>query len=286
VTEGDWLFSYGTLRLPSVQQPLFGREIEGVEDVLTGYALDHVTITDPAVLATSGSDTHPILRRGKETDAVQGQALWVSASELAAVARYEVADYAPIRVGLRSGRQAYVYVSRSEAFDIVDPDADLLHRLLPVARRIFSDTFAANYDAEAFTAFCDAVYGPGGSMSREFASPEVRWKVATANGEPIGYAKLSPLRAPAKDPAAGALELQQIYVLADWHGRGVAQRLMNWAIETARADGAPELYLTVFDHNARAKRFYARHGFAEVGRCTFQLGDRIDDDRIWRRRLR
>src|SRR5207247_819769 len=97
--------------------------------------------------------------------------------------------------------------------------------------------------------------------------------------------KLSPLRAPADNAAPGALELQQLYVLAAWHGRRVADQLMAWAIETARADGAPELYLTVFDHNERAKRFYARHGFAEVGRCTFQLGDRIDDDRIWRRRL-
>jgi ribosomal protein S18 acetylase RimI-like enzyme len=60
---------------------------------------------------------------------------------------------------------------------------------------------------------------------------------------------------------------------------------MEWGLATARAQGAPEIYLTVFDHNERAKRFYARHGFEEVGRCTFQLGERVDDDRIWRARL-
>jgi len=60
---------------------------------------------------------------------------------------------------------------------------------------------------------------------------------------------------------------------------------MHWAVATARALGAPEMYLTVFDHNARAKRFYTRHGFAEVGRCTFKLGDRVDDDRVWRKQL-
>jgi len=79
--------------------------------------------------------------------------------------------------------------------------------------------------------------------------------------------------------------LQQIYVLAPWHGQGVAERLMHWAVDTARALGAPEMYLTVFDHNARAKRFYTRHGFAEVGRCSFKLGDRVDDDRVWRKSL-
>jgi GNAT superfamily N-acetyltransferase len=79
--------------------------------------------------------------------------------------------------------------------------------------------------------------------------------------------------------------LQQIYVLTPWHGRGVAERLMRWALANARADGAPEIYLTVFDHNARAKRFYSRHGFIEVGHCTFTLGDIVDDDRVWRKML-
>ena len=285
MTEGHWLFSYGTLREPAVQQTLFGRAVEGVADALTGFTLDHVAITDAEVLATSGSDRHPILRRGSEADQVPGSALWLSAEELAVVARYEVADYARMKVELASGREAYVYIDRRDAFEIIIPDADLLSHLLPVARRIFSDTFAEHYDETAFAAFCDEVYCPGGSMSREFGLAEVRWRVATADGAPIGYAKLTPLRAPAENAAPGALELQQLYVLADWHGCGVADRLMAWAIETARADGAPELYLTVFDHNARAKRFYTRHGFADVGHCTFQLGDRIDDDRIWRRRL-
>jgi ribosomal protein S18 acetylase RimI-like enzyme len=60
---------------------------------------------------------------------------------------------------------------------------------------------------------------------------------------------------------------------------------MNWAVKTARSTGAPELYLTVFDHNERAKRFYTRHGFEAVGRCTFKLGDHGYDDRIWRKVL-
>lgn len=165
------------------------------------------------------------------------------------------------------------------------PDQALLERLAPVARRIFTETFGRLYDPGDFERFCDGVYRPGGTMSRDFADPEVRWRVATVQGDPIGYAKLTPLRAPASDARDGAMELQQIYVLSEWHGAGVAARLMRWALATARAQGAPEIYLTVFDHNERAKRFYARHGFEEVARCTFQLGDRIDDDRIWRARL-
>ncbi|WP_404336835.1 GNAT family N-acetyltransferase [Sphingomonas sp. MMS12-HWE2-04] len=172
-----------------------------------------------------------------------------------------------------------------ERATFLDPDIAWLQRLLPVARRIFTDTFARHYDAAAFERFCNSVYLPGGSMSRDFDDPAIRWYIATADNQPIGYAKLTPLRAPVENPARDALELQQLYVQGAWQGRGVADALMQWALQTARTQGASEVYLTVFDHNVRAKQFYARYAFEEVGRCTFQLGDRIDDDRIWRTRL-
>ena len=154
-----------------------------------------------------------------------------------------------------------------------------------MAWQAFSDAFAHLYEPAPFLQFLEQAYGPDGKMERDFADPSIRWRVAAIGDQPIGYAKLSPLAAPAPAPQPGAMELQQIYVLRPWHGRGVAGELMRWAIDAARAQGAPEIYLTVFDHNVRAKRFYTRHGFSEVGHCTFSLGDRIDDDRVWRKLL-
>lgn len=291
--ENFWLFSYGTLRQANVQRSLFGREVQCIEDALSGFELGTVKITDPSVIEKSGSDQHHALRKGAEDDMVPGAALLINEADLEAADRYEAENYVRVPVILDSGRNAFAYVLRERAaemtshgpVDFVEPDIALLVKLLPVARRIFTATFAKNYDPAAFERFCDEVYSLGGVMSRDFTSPDVQWLVAVANGCPIGYAKLTPLRAPAEDAQAGAMELQQIYILPDWHGSGIADRLATWALETAKANGAPEIYLTVFDHNERAKRFYTRYGFSEVGRCTFQLGDRIDDDRIWRRDL-
>lgn len=168
---------------------------------------------------------------------------------------------------------------------LVEPDRQQLEQLLPVARQIFTETFKHLYEGTAFENFCDGVYRPGGTMSHDFDNPQVHWQVAIADGYPIGYAKLTPLRAPVASASPQSIELQQIYVLRDWHGTGVAANLMAWSLLTARSQQAREIYLTVFDHNLRAKRFYARHGFVEVGRCSFQIGNRVDDDRIWRARL-
>lgn len=173
----------------------------------------------------------------------------------------------------------------SEIIRYFAPYKEIESALCAMARKVFSDTFALLYDPLPFAQFLDDAYGPGGSMERSLADTSIRWMVAAVGDQPIGYAKLSVLVAPAPAPMDKAMELQQIYVDRSWHGKGVADRLINWALETARAEGAPEIYLTVFDRNSRAKRFYSRYGFSEVGHCEFRLGDRIDDDRVWRRAL-
>jgi gamma-glutamylcyclotransferase (GGCT)/AIG2-like uncharacterized protein YtfP len=107
----ELLFSYGTLRQPEVQRTTFGRELSGRPDAILGYELDHVTITDPHVIATSGSDRHPILRPTDRPDAaVEGMVFAISDADLAAADDYEVGDYRRVAVPLRSGEQAWVYV--------------------------------------------------------------------------------------------------------------------------------------------------------------------------------
>lgn len=107
----ELLFSYGTLRQPEVQHATFGRELTGRDDAIVGFDLDYVTITDPHVVATSGSDRHPILRPTKRVDAhVDGMVFAISEAELAAADEYEVDDYRRIAVPLRSGATAWVYV--------------------------------------------------------------------------------------------------------------------------------------------------------------------------------
>jgi GNAT superfamily N-acetyltransferase len=155
--------------------------------------------------------------------------------------------------------------------------------LRAMARQCFAETFAHLYDKEPFDNFLAGAYGSRGRMALDLVDPDVRWLAAMHGGQPIGYAKVTPLRAPAPAPLPGSAELQQIYVAAPWQGCGAGDRLMQWALDTAQEQEAPEIYLTVFDHNERAKRLYSKYGFAEVGRCTFVIGERVDDDRIWRR---
>lgn len=63
------------------------------------------------MIATSGSDRHPILKPTNRADAaVEGTVFAISEAELAAADEYEVDNYRRIAVPLRSGDQAWVYV--------------------------------------------------------------------------------------------------------------------------------------------------------------------------------
>jgi gamma-glutamylcyclotransferase (GGCT)/AIG2-like uncharacterized protein YtfP len=105
------LFSYGTLQLAPVQIDLFGRLLEGSKDAMPGYRHSMIEITDPDVVAKSGTAYHPIVSRSENpADEVEGTVFQITEAELAAADAYEVADYKRVSVRLQSGIDAWVYV--------------------------------------------------------------------------------------------------------------------------------------------------------------------------------
>jgi diamine N-acetyltransferase len=148
--------------------------------------------------------------------------------------------------------------------------------------RAFTETFGHLYTPEDLALFLQNHTAE--KWRQDLANPACAVRVGEAAGAAVGYAKLLPPDVPVTITAP-AIELKQFYVLKEWHGTGVAQQLMNWAIQESRSRGAEELYLSVFIENERARRFYTRLGFKEVGRQKFMVGNHADEDIIMRKRL-
>lgn len=151
-----------------------------------------------------------------------------------------------------------------------------------IFRSSFCDTFAHLYRPEDLAAFLDK-FTPE-SWSEEIGDPRYAFRIAEADGVPVGYVKLGPSTLPV-EPAGPAIELRQIYVLTAHLGHGIGAELMDWAIAEARRRGAEELYLTVYTENHRARRVYSRYGFEEVGPYAFMVGSQADEDIIMRLKL-
>ncbi len=109
--DGEKLFSYGTLQQETVQLANFGRRLTGTPDAVLGYKMASVRITDEAVIATSGLAVHRILVPGNSLDTVEGMVFEITTEELAAADEYEADDYKRVKLKLRSGKEAWVYVS-------------------------------------------------------------------------------------------------------------------------------------------------------------------------------
>lgn len=106
------LFSYGTLQNPAVQLANFGRRLEGTPDVLTGFSIGEIEISDPEVIAESGLTHHLILHPTDDpADVVPGVVFRITEQELAAADRYEAEDYRRVLVPLTSGLEAWVYIA-------------------------------------------------------------------------------------------------------------------------------------------------------------------------------
>jgi hypothetical protein len=106
-----WLFSYGTLQFEHVQKDTFGRVLIGNKDVLDKYVLSTIKINDAKVIASSGTNMHPILvYTGNEKDFVEGMVYEISDKELSCSDKYEVDAYKRVKATFKSGMNGFVYV--------------------------------------------------------------------------------------------------------------------------------------------------------------------------------
>lgn len=61
-------------------------------------------------------------------------------------------------------------------------------------------------------------------------------------------------------------ELANIMVVPELLGSGLGRRLLGEVLELLEGRGIRQVFLEVREANVRARRFYERHGFREVGR--------------------
>jgi diamine N-acetyltransferase len=155
-------------------------------------------------------------------------------------------------------------------------DADTL---ADIGRRTFAETFGHLYAPEDLAAFLENHTRAG--WEAELSDPGYAVMIADMDGIAAGYAKLAPPKLPIA-VRMPAIELRQFYVLSGWQGSGLAARMMDWVIATARGRQARDIHLSVFVDNHRARRFYERYGFARVGTYAFMVGNHRDEDDIMR----
>lgn len=158
--------------------------------------------------------------------------------------------------------------------------------LAEFGRRAFLDTYGPDNDPAQTAGHLARTFGEA-LQRAEIAGPHTHMIVAEVDGALAGYALVrADAMAPVAEGPTAQAELARFYVDTPWQGRGLADALMDAALETSGLLGAEALWLTVWDRNARAIRFYARRGFREVGIATFLYGTDPQQDLVLMRVVR
>ena len=160
-------------------------------------------------------------------------------------------------------------------------DASLLSEL---GARTFSEAFAADNKPEDMAAYLAVSFTPA-RQTEELADPLSVFLIAEIDQVAVGYAQLHAGPAPESVTGAKPVEIVRIYASQEWLGRGVGDALMRACISEARRAGYQTLWLGVWERNARARAFYRKWEFLDVGEHIFQLGADSQNDVLMERAI-
>jgi ribosomal protein S18 acetylase RimI-like enzyme len=151
--------------------------------------------------------------------------------------------------------------------------------LAVLGERTFRETFEDSNTAEDLAAYLSQAFGVP-QQTAELHDPDYVTLLIEHEGAAVAFAQVRQHETPECVGDAPAIELYRFYIDRPWHGQGVAQRLMDAVRDVAREHEAKTLWLGVWEHNARAIRFYTKCGFHDVGSHIFVVGSDPQTDRI------
>ncbi len=156
-----------------------------------------------------------------------------------------------------------------------------LPELLALARTSFLQAFTAGNKPENVQAYLAEAFTED-KLTKEMQEPASTFILANLGGKLVGYTKLNLAAAQADVQDPTSVEVARLYTLEEVWGKGMGQLLLDAGINFARQEGKTWLWLGVWEHNARAIRFYEKNGLRIFGSHPFPFGDEIQNDWLMR----
>ena len=156
--------------------------------------------------------------------------------------------------------------------------------LAQLLQKVFTQTYAAAIPPDTLRRYLNQEFSPA-ALALKLADPYAVSLIAEVNGEVIACSRVEPQPLPHQPQQAGTAELTKLYVDADFHGRGIAAKVMERTEAAAQERGWHTLWLCVWEHNPRAISFYRKHGFAEVGHTEVHVEDIVFHDLVMTKEL-
>lgn len=116
------------------------------------------------------------------------------------------------------------------------------------------------------------------AIQTAFDNPEEEFYFAEIGRQIIGYIKLNHGNSQTESKFPQTLEIERIYVISEFQGKGYGLALLQQAIAIARESNYKSIWLGVWDRNLKAISFYEKNSFTIAGIHAFVLGNEPQRD--------
>ena len=151
--------------------------------------------------------------------------------------------------------------------------------LTSIGYKTFYDTFAQHNTQENMLLYLMQSFNIE-KQTLEINEPQTIFLLAEIEDSVVGYVKLKGNNSCDGIKGTKPIELERIYTLQEYIGKGIGAELMNASIKEAKERGFDSIWLGVWENNERAIRFYEKLGFSVVGSHIFMLGNDKQNDFI------
>jgi len=153
-----------------------------------------------------------------------------------------------------------------------------------LAMQVFLDTYATDGIRPALASEVLSTYSTA-AFQAALADSATRIVVAEQQTHLVGFVQIALGRAAPLAAGPAQAELVRLYVQEPFTSSGIGTSLLEQAGMVAASEGVAEWWLTVWIHNHRARDFYARRGFRDLGPVAFNLEGESHENRVLIRRL-
>jgi diamine N-acetyltransferase len=154
-----------------------------------------------------------------------------------------------------------------------------LAALVELARNTFRDAYRHIDDPDDIEEYVASEFTPA-AFTSILADRDSILLVAHHAQHHVGYVHIKCSGAPPCVTGPAPIELARIYLRQEKIGLGYGALLMQTVHAEARRLGCATIWLGVYERNQRARNFYKRWGFVDVGTKDFRFAGKIYADPI------
>lgn len=156
--------------------------------------------------------------------------------------------------------------------------------LRQMAESTFVIAFGAQNTPEDMAAYTAKAFSLA-QVQREFDHPDSKFFFAKDRNQPIAYLKINFAAAQTDLQEPNGMEIERIYVTANYQGQGIGGQLFDFAWKIAEKRRMQYVWLGVWEKNIGAIRFYQRQGFHAFSQHSFLLGQDLQTDILMRKEV-